>query len=111
MPEYPAKMKIQLHFAQIGQAMGSDLYADIQISKKLLTKGFAWIIIQPKYIIIRHLIEVADMISTLLHTTASGGRGKAVPPKRFCGCRRRVVGIVFKRHGTVTFMWRAINGF
>lgn len=111
MPEYPAKMKIQLHFAQIGQAMGSDLYADIQISKKLLTKGFAWIIIQPKYIMIRHLIEVADMISTRLHTTASGGRGKAVPPKRFCGCRRRVVGIVFKRHGTVTFMWRAINGF
>lgn len=104
-------MKIQLHFAQIGQAMGSDLYADIQISKKLLTKGFAWIIIQPKYIIIRHLIEVADMISTRLHTTASGGRGKAVPPKRFCGCRRRIVGIVFKRHGTVTFMWRAINGF
>ena len=76
-----------------------------------ISKYFAWFIIRSKYIIIRHLIEVADMISTLLHTTANGGRGKAVPPKRFCGCRRRIVGIVFKRHGTVTFMWRAINGF
>lgn len=92
-----------MHFAQFRHDLHSDLYAYIQNSKKLLTKYFVWFIIRSKYIIIRHLIEVADMISTRLHTTASGGGGKAVPPKRFCGCRRRVVGIVFKRHGTVTF--------
>lgn len=65
-----------MHFAQFRHDLHSDLYAYIQNSKKLLTKYFAWFIIRSKYIIIRHLIEVADMISTLLHTTANGGRGK-----------------------------------
>ena len=41
------------------------------------------------------------MMSTLRYTPASGGGGKAVPPKLFRGCRRGAAGVAFNRRGTV----------
>ncbi len=45
----------------------------------------------------------ADMMSTPRYTPASGGGGKAVPPKLFRGCRRGAAGVAFNRRGTVAY--------
>lgn len=58
----------------------------------------------------KHLIEVAETKSTLQHTPAGGGRGKAIPPKHRMAAAVPLLGRRPISAGLSQFLWRAIKG-